>query len=91
MAEFDELSVEGLVREIVDKAIACDEIARVDEGPNTLEEIRSAAPPESAQADGGWNSSSWVGPTGSRRLGGGRTSGRLGPGSAASRRLAPGR
>lgn len=39
MAEYDELSVEGLVREIVDKAIACDEVsARVDEGPNTLEE-----------------------------------------------------
>jgi hypothetical protein len=39
MAEYDELSVEGLVREILDKAIACDEvIAKVDEGPNTLEE-----------------------------------------------------
>jgi hypothetical protein len=39
MAEFDELSVEGLIREILDKAIACDAvIARVDEGPNTLEE-----------------------------------------------------
>jgi hypothetical protein len=39
MAEYDELSVEGLVREILDKAIACDQvIARVDEGPNTLEE-----------------------------------------------------
>jgi hypothetical protein len=39
MAEFDELSVEGLVKEILDKAIACDNvIARVDEGPNTLEE-----------------------------------------------------
>jgi len=39
MAEFDELSVEGLMREVVDKAIACDEVsARVEEGPNTLEE-----------------------------------------------------
>src|SRR5258706_10282112 len=39
MAEFDELSVEGLVREILDKSIACDQvIARVDDGPNTLEE-----------------------------------------------------
>jgi len=39
MAEYDELSVEGLVREIMDKAIACDEVrAKVDEGPNTLEE-----------------------------------------------------
>jgi hypothetical protein len=40
MAEFDELTVEGLVREILDKAIACDEItARVEDGPNTLEEM----------------------------------------------------
>jgi hypothetical protein len=39
MAEYDELSVEGLVREILDKAVACDEvIAKVEEGPNTLEE-----------------------------------------------------
>ena len=39
MAEYDELTVEGLIREILDKAIACDAvIARVDEGPNTLEE-----------------------------------------------------
>lgn len=39
MAEFDELTVEGLLREILDKAIACDEIAtKVEDGPNTLEE-----------------------------------------------------
>ncbi len=39
MAEYDELTVEGLLREIIDKAIACDEIStQVDEGPNTLEE-----------------------------------------------------
>lgn len=39
MAEYDELTVEGLVREILDKAIACDEVAtKVDDGPNTLEE-----------------------------------------------------
>jgi hypothetical protein len=39
LAEYDELTVEGLLREIVDKAIAADEIsAKVDEGPNTLEE-----------------------------------------------------
>jgi hypothetical protein len=38
-AEFDELTVEGLLREIVDKAIACDEIStKVEDGPNTLEE-----------------------------------------------------
>lgn len=39
MAEYDELTVEGLVREILDKAIACDEItSKVEDGPNTLEE-----------------------------------------------------
>jgi len=39
LAEFDELTVAGLLREIVDKAIACDEITcKVEEGPNTLEE-----------------------------------------------------
>jgi hypothetical protein len=39
MAEFDELTVAGLIREIVDKAIACDEVTtKVEEGPNTLEE-----------------------------------------------------
>ena len=40
MAEYDELTVEGLLREILDKAIACDEIStKVEEGPNTLEEM----------------------------------------------------
>ncbi len=39
MAEFDELSVEGLIREIIDKQIACDEVtAKVEDGPNTLED-----------------------------------------------------
>jgi hypothetical protein len=39
LAEYDELTLEGLLREIIDKAIAADEIsAKVDEGPNTLEE-----------------------------------------------------
>jgi hypothetical protein len=42
LAEYDELTVEGLIREILDKAIACDEIsAKVEEGPNTLEELDS--------------------------------------------------
>ncbi len=40
MAEYDELTVEGLLREIVDKAVACDEIStKIQEGPNTLEEM----------------------------------------------------
>jgi hypothetical protein len=40
LAEYDEISVAGLIREIIDKAIACDEIiAKVEEGPNTLEEV----------------------------------------------------
>lgn len=39
MAEYDELTVAGLLREVIDKAIACDDIqTKVDEGPNTLEE-----------------------------------------------------
>lgn len=39
MAEFDEITVEGLLREILDKAVACEDIRiRIEEGPNTLEE-----------------------------------------------------
>ena len=39
LAEYDELTVEGLLREVIDKAIACDDIQiKVEEGPNTLEE-----------------------------------------------------
>jgi hypothetical protein len=39
LAEYDELTVSGLLREILDKAIACDSIqVEVVEGPNTLEE-----------------------------------------------------
>jgi hypothetical protein len=42
MAEYDELTVEGLLREILDKAIACDSIQiEVTEGPNTLEDYDS--------------------------------------------------
>jgi hypothetical protein len=37
--EFDELTVEGLIRELMDKSVACDDIAvKVLSGPNTLEE-----------------------------------------------------
>lgn len=40
LAEFDELTVEGLIQEILDKSIACDEInVKVVEGPNNLEEF----------------------------------------------------
>lgn len=46
MAEYDELTVEGLLREMLDKSIACDDIeVKVTEGPNTLEEY------DRAQAD----------------------------------------
>ena len=39
LAEYDELTVEGLLREVIDKAIACDDVrTQVIEGPNTLEE-----------------------------------------------------
>jgi len=44
LAEYDELTVSGLLREILDKAIACDNIqVEVVEGPNTLEEYDSQA------------------------------------------------
>jgi hypothetical protein len=40
LAEFDEITVEGLVSEVIDKAVACDAVtAKVVEGPNTLEEF----------------------------------------------------
>jgi hypothetical protein len=40
MAEYDELTIEGMLREVIDKTIACEEIrAKVEEGPNTLEEM----------------------------------------------------
>jgi len=39
LAEYDELTVEKLIEQILDKAIACDDIrVKVNEGPNTLEE-----------------------------------------------------
>ena len=44
MAEFDELTIEDLIKEVVDRSIACDEIAtKVIEGPNTLEEYDQQA------------------------------------------------
>ena len=44
LAEYDELTVEGLMREILDKSIACDDIqTKVVSGPNTLEEYDQAA------------------------------------------------
>ena len=37
--EYDERTVAGLIAEILDKSIACDDIvAKVIEGPNSLEE-----------------------------------------------------
>jgi hypothetical protein len=45
LAEFDEITVEGLLREVLDKAIACDEITtKVESGPNTLEEFDEIGP-----------------------------------------------
>lgn len=39
LAEYDEITIEGAVREVLDKAIAVDNIeVKVVEGPNTLEE-----------------------------------------------------
>lgn len=43
LAEYDELTVEGMLREMLDKAVACDDIqVTVIEGPNTLEEYDAA-------------------------------------------------
>ncbi len=43
LAEYDELTVSDLIRQIIDKAIACEEIkTEVYEGPDTLEEYDSA-------------------------------------------------
>jgi hypothetical protein len=43
LAEYDELTVQGLLKEVLDKSIACDEInVTVVEGPNTLEEYDEA-------------------------------------------------
>ena len=40
LAEYDEITVEGLLKEIIDKAVACEEVmVKVVEGPNTLEEL----------------------------------------------------
>ena len=53
MAEYDELTVAGLIKEIIDKAIACDEITtRVDDGPNTLEEYDQLTSRDRAPASG---------------------------------------
>ncbi len=44
LAEYDELTVEGLMKEILDKSIACDDIqVRIVDGPNNLEEYDEAA------------------------------------------------
>ncbi len=40
LAEYDEITVEGALREVLDKAVAVDDIeVKVVEGPNTLEEL----------------------------------------------------
>jgi hypothetical protein len=39
LAEYDEITVSGLVKEILDKSIACDDIRiEIVDGPNSLEE-----------------------------------------------------
>ncbi|MDJ0785541.1 MAG: hypothetical protein QNK05_01965 [Myxococcota bacterium] len=44
LAEFDELTVTGLIKEVLDKAIDCDDIQiAITEGPNTLEEYDSVS------------------------------------------------
>ena len=44
LAEYDVLTVVDLLKEILDKAVACDDISvEVAEGPNTLEDYDSQA------------------------------------------------
>lgn len=51
LAEYDEITVEGLLREILDKSIACDEIRTlVVEGPNTLEDYDEKSQQSDASA-----------------------------------------
>ncbi len=39
LAEYDEITVSGMIEQVLDKAVACDDISvKVAEGPNTLEE-----------------------------------------------------
>ena len=53
LAEYDEITVEGLLRELLDKSIACDEIvSKVVDGPNTLEEYDAAPASEAALSAG---------------------------------------
>jgi len=40
LAEYDEITVSGLLQEIIDKAIACDGITcKVEDGPDNLEAL----------------------------------------------------
>lgn len=44
LAEYDELTVAGMLRELLDKSIACDNIVvEVVAGPNTLEDYDAIA------------------------------------------------
>ena len=49
LAEYDEVTVSELIRQVLDKAIALDEVnAEVLEGPNTLEEYDQGGEPSPA-------------------------------------------
>ncbi len=51
LTEFDEVTVSELVRQVLDKAIALDEVnAEVLEGPNTLEEYDQSSTPSPASS-----------------------------------------
>ncbi len=51
LAEFDEVTVSELIRQVLDKAIALDEVnAEVLEGPNTLEEYDRGGEPSQASS-----------------------------------------
>jgi hypothetical protein len=49
LAEYDELSVDSLIAQILDKSLAVDDInAKVVDGPNNLEEVDALRPAASA-------------------------------------------
>ena len=51
LAEFDEVTVSELIRQVLDKAIALDEVnAEVLEGPNSLEEYDQSSTPSQASS-----------------------------------------
>lgn len=53
MAEYDELTVTGMLKEVIDKAVAVDDVeVEMVSGPNTLEEYDAQVQKNDAPAEG---------------------------------------